>query len=151
MLNRMRAEICFCNRDDMNVAASELIELDFAVRELDWIDDESSAVWIVADALTAHERQPARTVAALVRANERLREQFPLIVLPLLMVHGTADKAAAFPGSQFLYHAAGSTDKTLKLYAGHYHDLLSDVGREEVVADMLRWIVDRLPPWEVLS
>jgi hypothetical protein len=37
----------------MNVAASELIELDFAVRELDWIDDESSAVWIVADALTA--------------------------------------------------------------------------------------------------
>jgi len=53
MLNRMRAEICFCNRDDMNVAASELIELDFAVRELDWIDDESSAVWIVADALTA--------------------------------------------------------------------------------------------------
>jgi len=103
------------------------------------------------DALTAHERQPARTVAALVRANERLREQFPLIVLPLLMVHGTADKAAAFPGSQFLYHAAGSTDKTLKLYAGHYHDLLGDVGREEVVADMLRWIVDRLPPWEVLS
>ena len=53
MLNRMRAEICFCNRDDMNVAASELIELDFAVRELDWIDDESSAVWIVADAITA--------------------------------------------------------------------------------------------------
>ena len=53
MLNRMRAEICFCNRDDMNAAASELIELDFAVRELDWIDDESSAVWIVADALTA--------------------------------------------------------------------------------------------------
>jgi hypothetical protein len=53
MLNRMRAEICFCNRDDMNAAASELIELDFEVRELDWIDDESSAVWIVADTLTA--------------------------------------------------------------------------------------------------
>lgn len=34
MLNRMRAEICFCNRDDMNAAASKLIELDFEVREL---------------------------------------------------------------------------------------------------------------------
>ena len=53
MLNRMRAEICFGNRDDMNAAASKLIELDFEVRELDWIDDESSAVWIVADAITA--------------------------------------------------------------------------------------------------
>ena len=53
MLNRMRAEICFCKRDDMNAASSELIELDFEVRELDWIDDEGSAVWIVADTLTA--------------------------------------------------------------------------------------------------
>ena len=52
MLNRMRAEICFCKRDDMNAASSELIELDFEVRELDWIDDESSAVWIVADTPT---------------------------------------------------------------------------------------------------
>ena len=53
MLNRMRAEICFLNRNNMNAASSELIELDFEVRELDWTDDESSAVWIWAYTLTA--------------------------------------------------------------------------------------------------
>ena len=32
-------------------------------------------------------------------------------------------------GSQFFYDTAGSTDKTLKLYEGHVHDLLNDVGK----------------------
>jgi len=103
------------------------------------------------DPLTAHERQPASTVAALVRANERLRGRFASITLPLLIVHGTADRVTDVRGSQFLYDAVGATDKTLKLYEGHYHDLLNDVGKEQVVADMQRWIVDRLPPGEVLQ
>jgi acylglycerol lipase len=102
------------------------------------------------DVLTAHERQPAITVAALVRANERLRGQFASITLPLLIVHGTGDRVTVFRGSQFLYDAAGATDKTLRLYEGHYHDLLNDVGKEQVVADMQRWIVDRLSPGEVM-
>ena len=41
------------------------------------------------DPLTAHESQPAITVAALVRADERLRQQFPSITLPVLIMHGT--------------------------------------------------------------
>ena len=48
-------------------------------------------------------------------------------------------------GSRFFYDKAGSTDKTLKLYEGHYHDLLNDVGREGVLADILGWIEKRLP------
>jgi acylglycerol lipase len=103
------------------------------------------------DVLTAHERQPAITIAALVRAHERLRGRFASITLPLLITHGTADRVTDFRGSQFLYDAAGATDKTLRLYEGHYHDLLNDVGKEQVVADMQRWIVDRLPPGEVTS
>ena len=31
---------------------------------------------------------------------------------------------------------AGSTDKTLKLYEGHFHDLLNDVDKEVVMADI---------------
>jgi len=101
-----------------------------------------------ADVLTAHERQPASAVAALIRANEHLRRQCASLTLPLLIVHGTADRVTAFGGSQLLYDAAGAMDKTLRLYEGHYHDLLNDVGKEHVVADMQCWIVDRLPPGE---
>ena len=102
-----------------------------------------------ADVLTARERQVAATVAALIRANERLRGQFSRLTLPLLIMHGTADRVTDLRGSRFLYDAAGATDKTLRLYEGHYHDLLNDVGKEQVVADMQQWIGDRLPPGEV--
>jgi len=97
------------------------------------------------DPLTAHEAQPAITVAALVRADERLREEFPSISLPLLIMHGTADNATVCHGSQFFYDTAGSGDKTLKLYEGHYHDLLADVGKEQVMDDILGWVGAHLP------
>lgn len=96
------------------------------------------------DPLTAHESQPAATVAALVRADERLRDEFPLIKVPLLILHGTGDKVTVYRGSEFFHQTAGSQDKTLKLYEGHYHDLLNDVGKEGVMADITAWISGRL-------
>jgi alpha-beta hydrolase superfamily lysophospholipase len=97
------------------------------------------------DPLTAGEVQPAKTVAALVRADERLEKEFPLITLPVFILHGTADKATVPSGSQFFYDTAGSQDKTLKLYEGHFHDLLNDICKEEVMADITAWIGKRLP------
>jgi alpha-beta hydrolase superfamily lysophospholipase len=97
------------------------------------------------DPLTAHEVQPAATVAALVRADERLREEFPSITLPVLIMHGTDDRATVCQGSQFFYDTAGSSDKTLKLYEGHYHDLLNDIGKEQVLADIQHWLNERIP------
>jgi alpha-beta hydrolase superfamily lysophospholipase len=96
------------------------------------------------DPLTAGEVQPAKTVAALVRANDRLRREFPRLTLPLLILHGTADRATLASGSRFFHDTAGSADKTLKLYDGHYHDLLNDVGKEAVMADIRAWIERRL-------
>src|SRR5262245_22789897 len=43
-------------------------------------------------------------------------------------------------GNQFFFQTVGSTDKTLKLYEGHYHDLLNDIGKEDVMADITGWI-----------
>jgi acylglycerol lipase len=97
------------------------------------------------DPLIAHETQPTRTLAEMVRADERLKASFPLITLPLLILHGTADRAAKASGSEYFFGTAGSEDKTLELYEGHYHDLLNDVGREEVMGDVTRWLEQRLP------
>ena len=97
------------------------------------------------DPLIAKEVQPAKTVAALVRANERLKRDFPLITLPVFILHGTADKATLPSGSQLFHETAGSKDKTLKLYDGHFHDLLNDVGKERVMADINDWIDAHLP------
>ncbi|MGJ4995772.1 lysophospholipase [Bradyrhizobium sp. HKCCYLS3077] len=98
-----------------------------------------------ADALIAHEAQPTQTIAEMVRADERLKLDFPLITLPVLILHGTGDRAAKATGSQLFYDTVGSRDKTLKLYEGYFHDLLNDVGRDTVMADIRDWIGARLP------
>jgi len=97
------------------------------------------------DPLIAHEVQPTQTVAEMVRADERLKVEFPQITLPVLILHGTEDKATKPSGSQRFYDMASSTDKSLKLYEGHYHDMLNDLGKEEVMADVKAWINDHLP------
>lgn len=97
------------------------------------------------DPLTAGEVQPTLTVAELARADERLEREFSRIQLPLLIIHGTADKATKASGSQFFYDQAGSKDKILTLYEGHFHDLLNDVDKERVLRDIETWIIARLP------
>lgn len=92
------------------------------------------------DPLIAHEAQSTQTMAELVRADERLKKEFPLIELPLLILHGTADKATKPAGSKRFYEMAGSSDKTLKLYEGHFHDLLNDVDKQIVMSDILKWL-----------
>ncbi len=97
------------------------------------------------DPLIAGEVQPTLTVAEPVRADERLMKEFPLMTLPVLILHGTADKVTKPGGSQMFFDTAGSKDKTLKLYDGHAHDLLNDLGREGVMADIRQWIAARMP------
>ena len=93
-----------------------------------------------ADPLIANESQPSETVAELVRLDQLLKKNFQQITLPLLILHGTADKVTKPSGSKHFHERSASSDKTLKLYDGHYHDLLNDVGKEQVLADIQGWI-----------
>ncbi|RWC59958.1 alpha/beta hydrolase [Mesorhizobium sp.] len=111
----------------------------------DFSRDPAIVASMNSDPLIDNEVQPTSTVAALVRADERLKRDFPLITLPVFILHGTADKATKPAGSQLFFDTTGSSDKTLKLYPGHFHDLLNDLGREEVMAEVLGWIGARLP------
>jgi alpha-beta hydrolase superfamily lysophospholipase len=111
----------------------------------DFSRDPQAVATMNADPLIAHETQPTRTLAAMVRADERLKKEFPLMTLPVLILHGTADKATRPSGSQFFYDTTGSKDRTLKLYEGHVHDLLNDLGKDVVIGDIAAWIETRLP------
>jgi acylglycerol lipase len=106
----------------------------------DFSRDENVVRTMNSDPLIAHETQPTRTLAALVRADDDLKKGFSRITLPVLIMHGTADKAAKPSGSQHFYDKAGSADKTLKLYDGAYHDPLNDKGKELVIGDIKSWI-----------
>jgi len=116
----------------------------FKLKNKDFSRDPAIVALLDADPLIASENQPAATVAALVRASERLKREFGRITLPVFILHGTMDKVTVPAGSEEFAAAAGSKDKTLKLYPGHFHDLLADVGREGVMVDIKAWLGARL-------
>jgi len=62
----------------------------------------------------------------------------------VFILHGTEDKATKPSGSQAFFDHVGSTDKSLKLYQGHFHDMLNDIGKETVLADIQSWIAARI-------
>lgn len=111
----------------------------------DFSRDPAVVAALNADPLIAGETQPAATIAALARADDRLHDEFGKITLPLLIMHGTDDRVTVCHGSEYFHAHAGSADKTLRLYQGHYHDLLADTGKEDVMADILAWLGARIP------
>jgi acylglycerol lipase len=111
----------------------------------DFSRDPEWVAQLLADPLTHDEVQPVQTVAALARAGDRFEREFGRITLPLLILHGTADKATRPDGSEQFHREAGSADKQLILYDGYAHDLLNDLGKDQVFADIVAWIDARLP------
>ena len=117
----------------------------FKLKNEDFTRDPEALERMNSDPLIANEAQPAETASELLKAAELLKRRMPEFTTPLLLIHGTADKASRPAGSQYFYDHAGSVDKTLKLYEGHYHDLLNDLGKEEVLADIQAWLDERVP------
>jgi len=117
----------------------------FGLNNKDFSRDQAVVDSMNADPLIKGESQPAETAAEMIRADQMLEKCFDRITIPVLIMHGTEDKATRPDGSQFFYDHAGSADKTLKLYEGHYHDLLNDIDKEIVMGDIINWVNARIP------
>jgi alpha-beta hydrolase superfamily lysophospholipase len=97
------------------------------------------------DPLNYHGKLPARTVAELTEAIGRFPERVESLTLPLLTMHGTADRVTPPLGSEMILARAGSKDKAIIRYDGLYHELLNEPERDQVLADIAAWIDARLP------
>lgn len=96
------------------------------------------------DILLTDEKQATKTMQQLLYAGKVFKKEMKKINLPLLIIHGTSDKATHYEGSRYLYKNVSSEDKELKLYEGHYHDLLNDSGNEIVTKDIIEWLDNRI-------
>ncbi|MFH1003159.1 MAG: alpha/beta hydrolase [Chloroflexota bacterium] len=106
--------------------------------------DQAVVTAYVNDPLVYRGKISARLGAELVTGLKRLPRLIPGIKLPLLIMHGTADRLSDPAGSQLLYDRAGSPDKTLRVYPGFYHEIFNEPGRERVLTDMATWLSERL-------
>jgi alpha-beta hydrolase superfamily lysophospholipase len=98
----------------------------------------------VNDPLVYRGKVRARFGGEMVKIQQELPRQMPEINLPILIMHGTADRLCDPQGSKMLYERVGSRDKTLKLYEGFYHEILNEPGHKQVLADMETWLATRI-------
>ncbi len=78
----------------------------------------------------------------ILGAMRSIQKLAPRFSLPLLMLQGTSDWVVTPSGAADFVAAASSSDKTLKLYDGLYHDLLHEPERDAVLADVLAWLAE---------
>jgi lysophospholipase len=63
---------------------------------------------------------------------------------PTLMLLGGADPIASHDASMAFFERAGAADKQLKTYDDFRHEILNEVGRERVFADIDGWLDARI-------
>jgi len=105
------------------------------------------------DPLVFHGRFPTRSGAEILRAGEELLANASQLRQPLLILQGGGDRVVEPAAAEQLGQAAGSADKTVRLYPGLFHEVHSEPSADRVLADLLDWIEshmraarDRPPP-----
>jgi alpha-beta hydrolase superfamily lysophospholipase len=84
----------------------------------------------------------ARWFTETMAAQHSLVEQADKLELPLLLIAGAADKIADANQAQLVFDRFGSTDKTLRLLAGQYHEVLNELpeDRRQTLALIVDWL-----------
>lgn len=94
----------------------------------------------VNDPLVYRGKVTARLGAELVKVLNQMPKLIPKITLPIIIMYGTEDRLSNPEGSQMLYDAVGSRDKTLKKYEGFYHEIFNEPGHLQVMGDLEAWL-----------
>lgn len=96
------------------------------------------------DPLNYHEAIPARTGYELLRMMKEIEDKSSQFKLPVLLLHGTGDKLTNPKGSEEFYSKISSKDKSFNMYPGLFHELINEFEKEEIMADILKWIEERI-------
>lgn len=98
----------------------------------------------VEDPLVFHGKMSARFLRELFAGMHAIQASAAGISLPMLILHGGADVMTSPDGSRFLHQHISSTDKTLKIYPGLYHEIFNEPEHAEVMQNVLDWCESRL-------
>jgi len=77
---------------------------------------------------------------AMLRTMDSFPSRLPSLRLPLLVMSGTDDKLVKPEGAELVVRLAGSTDKTLKMYDGLFHEVFNEPEKELVLGDLTDWL-----------
>ncbi|MCP9766400.1 lysophospholipase [Lacihabitans sp. LS3-19] len=96
------------------------------------------------DPLNYHGGTKAGLGLAMLNGINKLKSQFKDFTYPVLIMHGEGDKLANPEGSKALYSQCTSTDKTLKIWDGAFHEIFNEINKNEIIQYTTHWIKERI-------
>lgn len=116
-----------------------------SLEEHDFTRDPESLAELQHDPLVHHEAGPARTAAELLSAIGHIRQWFDGLHVPMLVIHGDADRVTMPEGSEDLIAgASGAPDRTIWRCEGMFHDLLHEPERGALIDAIVGWLESRV-------
>lgn len=129
------------------IAASDpdaiVLELPLGGFDASTRDEAMKAIALADDVHADVAGVPARFMVEVARITAEVAGELADVSVPLLVLHGTADRMADPARSVALVEEAASADKTLHLVEGGWHALLRDIDRHEVEDLIVGWISAR--------
>ena len=106
--------------------------------------DPSVVEAVLADPLF-HRRGTARLSTEVTAAIARVQDLAGTIAVPLLVLHGSADRMVPPDGSRRFFAKVHHPDREFLEYPDAYHGLFADLEFERVLEDVERWVEMHVP------
>lgn len=94
------------------------------------------------DPLVYHGKVKAGIAAALLGELETFEQRYERLDLPVLVLHGTADRLTNPDGSRALAAATIPAEVTAHFYDGAYHEIFNEPDRDTALDDLVTWLSD---------
>ncbi|NJM87747.1 MAG: alpha/beta hydrolase [Hydrococcus sp. RU_2_2] len=104
-----------------------------------------SAISIFLQDPLRHEYASARLATEFLQTVDWIQSHVSDLQLPLLILHGSADRVTHPDSSWAFCLQVTFPDKECYELPGSYHDLHADVNRDEILADLGEWLERHLP------
>jgi alpha-beta hydrolase superfamily lysophospholipase len=91
-----------------------------------------------------HGKSSARWGTEALDTLEWLKAHPAELTIPLLVLHGEADRLGSADGARRFFEQVGSADKTLRMYPGGYHEPHNDLDYELVLSHLEEWMQSHL-------
>jgi acylglycerol lipase len=82
----------------------------------------------------------ARTGTEILQTVLAMQPRLEALKLPLLLIHGSADRLVPVTTTEFVQQHAGSDDVTVKIYEGGYHESHNEPNKDAVLTDIVTWL-----------
>lgn len=100
---------------------------------------DSAIVRAYQDDMYVHDRLSASLGLVILKSGRYALDHADTWKLPLLLMHGTADRICSYKASQQFAESAGS-NVDLVLWEDYYHETHNDLGKEKVITKIIGWL-----------